>query len=332
MIKLLQQIWERLSVIIFPDDYYSWQTLIYLGFFSFAMSWVALLLVDRGWTVNIIATSGWLFFGLGIGWLLEERQVQVYGMPLAPWVMGAIFCTFSFGTFGGRWSTALMIWPLVSVAIAVIPQFLDWKLRPTLPSSDVRQQLILLTLIGLLLSNWFQFYFRLQDWFTDYPSLLADDFGRSGFVFRMSLAPREQAQGVTLLTVAQTKVEESLDGTPWPFIERWLKNLDEQVVRLEQNVLSEVDLSEERDMWRLQARPRTTDDDGYALDLMAVWSGPASMETGYYHEKTCLIQPQFPPEVETDGDNLPQQVTPLAEVTCELATPKRPGRPPITTL
>lgn len=332
MINLLQQIWGRVSSIIFPDDYYSWQTLIYLGFFSFAVSWVAMLLVGRGVTVNIIATSGWIFFGLGIGWLLEEHNVRLLGMPLAPWVMGAIFCTYFFGTFGGRWPTALMTWPLVSVAIAAIPQFLNWKLRPTMPDPPVRQQLILLVLIGLLLSNWFQFYFRLQDWFNDYPSLLADDFSRSGFVFRMSPAPREQAQGIRLLTVAQTKVEESLDGTPWPFIERWLKNLDEQVVRLEQNTLAEVDLSEEQDMWRLQARPRTTDDDGYALDLMAVWSGPASTRIGYYHEKTCFIQPRFPPEVDTTEGDRPQQVTPLAEVTCELATPRRPGRPAVTTL
>ena len=332
MIKLLQQIWVRLSAIIFPDDYYSWQTLIYLGVFSFVMSWVARLVVGSGFTVNVIASAGWLFFGLGVGWLLNEQNIHLLGMPLAPWVMGAIFCVYFFGAFVGRWPIALMTWPLASVAIAAAPQFLDWKLRPITPPPPMRQQLILLTLVGLLLSNWFQFYFRLQDWFEDYPSLLADDFSRSGFVFRLIPAPVEHAQGITLLTMTQQEIRNSLNGTPWPHIERWLLNRDENIGRLEQNILESVDLSEEEEMWQLQSQSRSLDDDGYALDLRAVWSGPASDTKGYYLEKVCLIQPQFPPEVETGEGNLPQQVTPLAQVTCDLATPKHDGQPDRTTI
>lgn len=68
MIKFLQGLWARISGFLFPADYYAWQTLIYLGIFSFTMSWVARLTVGKGFTVNLIATGGWLFFALGIGW------------------------------------------------------------------------------------------------------------------------------------------------------------------------------------------------------------------------------------------------------------------------
>ena len=328
MINFLQRVWAWISEVLFPDDIYSWQTLLYLGVFSFVMSWVARLAAGEGIVDTLIATAGWIFFALGIGWLLEEYNVNLFGVPLAPWVMGAIVCTYFFGTFGGAWRLGLMTWPLVSVAIAAIPQFLDWELRPKVPSPLMRQQLILLTLVALLLSNWFQFYFRLQEWFEAYPSLLADDFSRSGFVFRLSATPKEQAQGIALLTYSQMEIRESLDGTPWPYVERWLLNLDDKILQLEEKTMNTLDLSEERAMWQLQARrPRTLEDSGYALDLMAVWSGPASIQNGYYLEKTCVIQPQFPPEANEALATPAEQPTALANVQCDLATPKHPGKP-----
>ena len=56
-----------------PDDYYAWQTLIYLGLFSFTMSWVAQLAVGEGLTVDIIATCGWIFFCPG-HWVAAGRS------------------------------------------------------------------------------------------------------------------------------------------------------------------------------------------------------------------------------------------------------------------
>jgi hypothetical protein len=328
MMNFLQKLWAWISDVLFPDEYYSWQTLIYLGIFSFVMSWVARLAVEDAIVDTLIATAGWIFFALGIGWLLDQNDITLFGVPLAPWVMGAIVCTYFFGTFGGSWQLGLMTWPLVSVAIAAIPQFLDWELNPQIPDPKMRQQLILLTLVALLLSNWFQFYFRLQQWFEAYPSLLADDFSRSGFVFRLSKTPEEQAQGIALLTFAQTDIRDSLDDTPWPYVERWLLNLDDKMAQLEQKAIDSLDLSEEGDMWQLQARrPRTLEENGYALDLMAIWSGPASIQNGYYLEKTCVIQPQFPTDANEALVNPTEQPTPLAEVKCDLATPRRPGKP-----
>ena len=106
MIKLLQAIWHQFSKLFFPQDYYAWQTLIYLG----------VLAVGPGITVNVIATGGWLFFALGIGWLLEKSKIRILGVSVAPWVMGAILCLYIFSLVPeSPLSAWLMTWPLVSV-------------------------------------------------------------------------------------------------------------------------------------------------------------------------------------------------------------------------
>ena len=330
MIQLLKKVWDSITEFFFPQDYFSWQTIIYLGFFSFTMSWVARLSGALTITENFIATAGWVFFALGIGWFLEKNKIRPFGIPLAPWVAGAIVCIYFFGLVPwGNWPIALTTWPLVSVAIVAIPQFFTWELQPKVPLPMVRQQLILLFLVALLFSSWFQFYFRLQSWLNDYPSLLADSFNNSGFVYRLSAQPENGGKGVSLLTAAEGEVKAALNDTPWPYVERWLLNLNEQVGKLQIETAITLEGSKEKDMWQLEARPRTFND-GYALDLMALWSGPASDPNGYYFEKTCFIQPRPQPQSQPNGaENQEEPTSPtlMAEVTCDLATPKRMGRP-----
>lgn len=329
-IDLLRSLWARISNVLFPDDYFAWQTLLYLGFFSFVMSWVARLAVGEGLTVDIIATGGWIFFALGIGWLLEEGKVRVFGIPVAPWVMGAIVCLYFFSLVPwGSWSIGLMSWPLVSVAIAAVPFFFNWELKPRIPPPPARQQLILLTLLALLFSNWFQFYFRLQNWFEDYPSLLADDFDRSGFVFRIADAPTEQARGIVLLTSAETELSNALNDTPWPYVERWLLGLDERLTTIENSTIDALTSPDESELWELKANRNALDNGSYVLDLIAVWSGPASTQDGYHLTKTCVVQPQ---QIDAPSpEALPsEQPTPMAKVECDLATPKKAGKPALS--
>jgi hypothetical protein len=329
MINFLKAVWDRVSDVIFPDDYYAWQTFIYLGIFSFVMSWIAVLAAGAEITISFIATAGWSFFALGIGWLLEKKKVTLFGLSLAPWVVGAIICTYFYGLFPWLELPATLIgWPLVSVAVAAVPQFFTWELRPKTPSILVRRRLILLLLIAFLFSNWFNFYFRIQSWFEDYPSLVADDFSNSGFVVRMSSDSDEQARGVVLLTSAEGEVKKSLNDTPWPYVERWLLSLDEKLEGLEDRSANALDRSMEQDLWQLQASPRRLDNSSYALDLMAVWSGPASNQNGYYLEKTCVIHPRSQPLPTTEENGRPTEPIVKAEVECDLATPKHVGKPP----
>ncbi|NER80959.1 MAG: DUF5357 domain-containing protein [Leptolyngbya sp. SIO1D8] len=328
MIQLLRELWIRITGFFLPQNYFSWQTMIYLGFFSFTMSWVARLVGTLGVTESFIATAGWIFFALGIGWFLEKNKIRPFGIPLAPWVAGMIVCVYFFGLVPwGTWPIAMMTWPLVSVAIVAIPQFFTWELQPKVPTPMARQQLILLLLIALLFSSWFQFYFRLQSWFDQYPTVATDNFDNSGFVHRFATQPEGQAEGISLLTSAEVQVKGALHDTPWPYVERWLLNLNEQIVKLQVEKTNTLEDSFERDMWQITARPRSLNA-GYALDLLAIWSGPASDPDGYYFEKTCVIQPVSKPQTtsaENDDDDPPP--TTMAQVECDLATPKRMGKP-----
>ncbi len=218
-----------------------------------------------------------------------------------------------------------MTWPLVSVFIVAIPSFLTWELRPKLPSPPVRQYLILIFLLALLFSSWFQFYFRIQTWLRNYPSMLTDNFAHSGFVYRLPNQTEAQAKGVSLLTAAELQVKTALDGTPWPYVERWLLNLNEQLDRLRSASAVVLEDSPELPLWRLDARPRTLDK-GYALDLIAVWSGPASDPNGYYFEKTCVIHPRSPQPQPGTAPPAGAEPTQMAEVICDLATPKYMGK------
>ena len=335
MIQILKVLWARISDFFFPKDYFSWQTVVYMGVFSLAMSWVARLSGTLRITENLIATAGWIFFALGAGWFLEEKKIRPFGISLSPWVAGAIVCLYTFNLLPfGTFPMALMSWPLASVAIAAVPQFLTWEFRPKVPRPPVRQQLILMLLIALLFSSWFQFYFRLQSWFGDYPSLIADDFSNSGFVYRLAGQTEDRAKGISLLTTTKIEVERILNDAPWPRVERWLLNVNDQMAQIEPQVSNALDGSLEKGLWQLRARPRTLDN-GYALDLLALWLGPSADPDGYYFETTCTIYPRSRSSSSSNNpSSLPPtgtvQTTQMAEVNCGLATPKRSGRPDLT--
>lgn len=328
MIQLLQKIWNSVTSFLFPQDIFAWQTMVYLGVFSIVMAWVARLSETSVITESLIATAGWIFFAMGVGWFLEDNKVRPFGISLAPWVAGAVVCVYFFTLvpINNPIPAALMTWPLVSVAIVAVPKFFNWELRPKLPKVPERQQLILLLLIAMLLSSWFQFYFRLQDWFAEYPTLRSDTFSNSGFVYRLSTSETEQPKGVSLLTATEVAVKDTLDNAPWPYVERWLLNLGDQVGRLRVKTQTALEDSSERDLWQLQAQTRSLRE-GYALDLLAIWSGPASDPEGYYFRKTCSIQPQVPPQAPRPENEQPAPPTPLAKVDCGLETPKTMGAP-----
>ncbi|MGD1929160.1 MAG: DUF5357 family protein [Leptolyngbyaceae cyanobacterium] len=329
MIQFLKEIWDRITGFLFPQQYFAWQSIIYLALFSWAMSWVARLSGTTALTQWIIITGSWVFWVIGLGWALEANNIRPFGIPIAPWVSGALVCAYLFALIPGNHLTAaLIVWPLVSVGLVALPAFISWELKPKLPMPFVRQQLILLLLLALLFSSWVQFYFRLQTWLTDYPTLLSDDFNRSGFVLKVASSDG-QSGGIPLLTAAEQQVKDQLDDTPWPWVERWLLNLNGQMVKIRNDTRSVLIDSSEADFWELTARPRSLEN-GYALQLMAVWNGPASNPEGYFLEKTCLIRPRIPSVRSTDtreANESEPTPTAMAQVSCDLETPKRLGQP-----
>ncbi|MBF2035858.1 MAG: DUF5357 family protein [Leptolyngbyaceae cyanobacterium T60_A2020_046] len=329
MIQFLRSLLDRVYQFLFPQQYFAWQTMMYLGIFSLIMSWIARLSGATAVTEWLIATGSWTFFSIGVGWFLEHNQVRPFGIALAPWVSGALVCTYVFSLIpGSHLSVALITWPLISVAIVAVPQFLSWDFSLKQPAPPIRQQLVLLLLVALLISSWFQFYFRLQRWLGDYPTLLSEDFSRSGFVTRLSDYSDDQARGIALLTFAENQIKEQLNDMPWSWTERWLLNRPDQIARIQNNALALLSESQEQRMWQLTAPPpRGSDSGGYVLRVLAIWLGPAANPEGFYLEKSCQIRPRTQPSTQTSPDSPPAPPTVMTTVNCELGIPKKPGRP-----
>lgn len=334
MWKFFSDLLNQIKALLFPSQFFSWQMVIYLALFSWVMSWLAVVLGATQFTVVLLTTFSWLFLALGVGWAVDALGLKLFGLPLAPWVAGAVVCLFLFGTWQrNAFALALVVWPLLSFLIIAVPNFVGWNFNFKVPPPAVRQSLILVFFASLLLSCWFQFYFRLQAWIQDYPSVVADNLSGSEFVFRIPGYTVPLSPGVTYLTAAEDVLKSEISGKPWPWVERWLLNLQDQQQAVEQLVGQRLaGTTLEQSLWTFDIYPQTSGN-GYALKLWAIWNGPSANATGYYLEKSCLLLPvaQMPansaglvtPNAATD----PQSSTVWANLTCDLETPRQNGHP-----
>lgn len=301
MIEIFQQVRKQLQ----PPQWASWQTLLFLAAFSaliaFFTSQEPPQIAQR-----IISSFGWVFLILGVWWFIYEPEVKkkltFYGLFTGPWLVGALICIYLFGTWEGRalpTPTAFISWPPISTIVWASPKFVksDPKTKSpvyTNPTVEKRQDIILMLLANLVISCWFQFHFLIQDWFAQYPSLRAEDFRRSEFVFAFTDygQRRDRSRGVDLLNAAEQSVEEQLEGKTWSQIERWLEQLDAELPALRSTVAQRLPQIPESQLWTLYATvvspPNQTD--AYDLRLQAVWQGPSSRGTGAALSKTCAIR------------------------------------------
>ena len=318
-------------VFLKPPQYFSWQTIVLLGLFSWLNSLVAAVVEATVFTRTLLGLLSLLFFAIGVGWALTKHPIKFWGVSLGPWITGAIICAFIFTPWGdGNFAISAVSWPLVSVLVAATPHFLTWNLGFKTPPVPVRQELILLLLLSLLFSSWIEFSFLIQNWLRDYPSLLMDDFGRSGFVYELPNDRPLVSQGDILLDSSATIIKNDLNEMPWPNLERWLLNIDDQIVLVELDALNLLTKPAEKDFWELQAETPpgsySSPSESYNLTLRAIWDGPASKPDGYYLEKNCRITQKIPPIADVDGneplsaDQIAEYSTPLANVECELGT------------
>lgn len=329
LFSFLRQTLVELGNLLLPPRYFSWQTVIYLSLFSWLMSLLARLLEAASFTVGLLATFSWICLAIGVGWALEVSKARFFGIPVAPWVSGAIVCIFLFGSWGERWlQPALVVWPLVSFAVIAVPQLVRWDFSFKDPPPLVRQQIALLFCLSLLLSCWFQFYFRIQSWVRDYPSLVADSVENSTFVYRLPGQTVALPAGVTHLTTAEELLREQVHNKPWPSVERWLLNLEGQRQVIRQRVRSQMGgtTSLEDSLWQFDFQP-LSNGDGYTLKLWAIWSGPAASPSGYYLEKNCLLMPVDRGGLVPENAPLGYSTTPWSSLTCDLETPRQAGHP-----
>lgn len=296
---LINEVFKEVRNRVKPPQWASWQTLLGLSVFS---ALVAALTTSPPPQIaqRIISSFGWLFLVLAVWWFVYEPNVKkkltFFNLFLGPWIVGALICIWFFGTIEGRTiptQAAFISWPPISSLIWAAPKFVksDSKTKSPIysnPSKAHRQDIILVLLANLVISCWFQFYFRVNDWMVQYPSLRADDLSRSAFVWRPQQFDKATAlsRGADMLNIAAQEVRNELEGKPWSEVERWLEQLDQEIPQLNQQVRGQLPQVAESKLWDLDGRVIS---DAYDLQLRAVWTGPTSRPGGYELTRTCRI-------------------------------------------
>ncbi|HBL12070.1 MAG TPA: hypothetical protein DD379_11795 [Cyanobacteria bacterium UBA11162] len=277
-----------------PPNSFSWQTLIMLSLFSVFMAWLA-----TGLMRDLLAHFGCIFLILGVYWgTTANKALRIGDVPLSPWITGAITSIYIFRAFVGELSPkALIAWPLISAVIAALPPCLDENFKPKIPPKEKRQNLALLLTSQLILSCWFQFYFVVQNWLMEYPTLLTDNFRQSAFVVQVGTPPSvaRLPRGVSILDLTTSKLQKELNNKPWSDVERILlpqereKLFNQISVQVKEQIAST--RIKEDEFWQVEYKNPSIRGSGYNLELQALWQGPRSQSEPYFITKSCQITP-----------------------------------------
>ncbi|MEH2096131.1 septal junction protein FraD [Nostoc sp.] len=320
--KFAEGLYAGIRKLLVPPKAYSWQTFIYMSVFSWVLSSLA-----TGYVKDIIAFFGWLFLISGTAWYTTQDPLRVPGtfMPVGAVITGFLVSVFAFGNQQEVITPRIIVfWPTISALITAIPEFIegsDTDAKARIPKPQDRQRIIILVASSMLLSCWIQFYFVMDHWFQQYPSLQADTFKRSTFVVRTEERLKIPQNGVVILERLQPIVEEQIDKTSWSEVEKWLLDAKQRVRTLGRGVIQKnLGKYEEKDLWRVEPRVANTKS-GYILDLLSIWSGPSSNPRGYYLRKSCRIEPVA--VTSNSGNKIP-----VAEIECDRASRLIPGAPP----
>jgi len=321
--KFAEGLYAGIRKILVPPKAYSWQTFIYLSVFSWGLSYFA-----TSYIKDVIAFFGWLFLIAGTAWYTTEDPLRVPGtfMPVGAVITGfLVSLVFAFGNQEDVITPrTIVFWPTISALITAIPEFIegnDTDAKARIPRPEDRQRIIILVASSMLLSCWIQFYFVMDNWLGQYPSLQADTFKRSTFVVRTEQVVKIPQNGVIILEKLQPIVVEQIAEKPWSEVEKWLLDAKQRVGTLGREIIKiNLDKYEEKDLWRIEPRVANTKS-GYILDLLSIWIGPSSNPRGYYLKKSCRIEPV------AATNNSGNKIT-VAEIECDRASKLIPGSPP----
>ncbi|MDZ8239962.1 MAG: septal junction protein FraD [Nostoc sp. SerVER01] len=290
--RFAEGLYAGIRKILVPPKAYSWQTFIYMSVFSWVLSYFAI-----GYIKDIIAFFGWLFLIAGTAWYTTEDPLRVPGtfMPVGAVITGFLVSVFAFGSQRDVITpTTIVFWPTISALITAIPEFIegtDTDAKAQIPKPEDRQKIIILVASSMLLSCWIQFYFVVDNWLEQYPSLQADTFKNSTFVLRNEDSAKAPPNGILILDKLQPIVEEQIGETAWSEVEKWLLDAKQRVGSLGRGVIQKnLGKYEEKELWRVEPRVSNTKS-GYILDLLSIWTGPSSNPRGYYLKKSCRIEP-----------------------------------------
>ncbi|BDI20202.1 hypothetical protein ANSO36C_60040 [Nostoc cf. commune SO-36] len=328
--KFAEGLYAGIRKVLVPPKAYSWQTFIYMSVFSWVLSYFA-----TGYIKDIIAFCGWLFLIAGTAWYTTEDPLRVPGtfMPVGAVITGFLVSVFAFGDQRDVITPrTIVFWPTISALITAIPEFIegnDTDAKARIPKPEDRQRIIILVASSMLLSCWIQFYFVVDNWSRQYPSLHADTFERSTIVVRVEKAAKIPENGALILEKLQPIIVQEIAGRPWSEVEKWLlpENVQQRVGILGRQVIQKnLGKYEEKAMWRVEPRVANTKSgisSEYILDLLSIWIGPSSNPRGYYFKKSCEIK-----ELVTAPNN-PENKATVAEIECDPANKFIAGSPPL---
>ncbi|QLE57050.1 septal junction protein FraD [Nostoc sp. TCL26-01] len=328
--KIVEDVYERVKKILVPPKAFSWQTLVYLSVFSWGLSYFAL-----GYVRDFIALCGWLFLIAGTAWYTTDDPLRIPGtfMPVGAVLTGFLVSVFAFGNQQDIITPrTIVLWPTISALITALPEFIegtDTDSTAKIPKPEARQKIIILVASSMMLSCWLQFYFVMDKWLQEYPSLLADNFSRSTFVINRDIPEKMPQNGVLVLNRLQPLVEEQIAEKPWSVAERWLIEANVNVRQLGQQVIEKnLGQYEEKELWRVEPRAVNIPS-GYRLDLLNIWEGPTSNPRGYYLRKSCQIT-QVPVSTRTTNTSrrLAEDKNTVAEIQCDRTNKMFVGSPP----
>jgi hypothetical protein len=323
-VKLIQNIYEWLQKNLRPPSAFSWETLILLSLFSLYMAFLATDVVAQ-----LLVNFAWIFLIVGVFWgTTAANQFRIGykspvepGFPLSPWITGALVSIYIFSRNGELTQETLISWPIISAIIAALPDFVGEGPRLKIPLPQKRQNLVILFGTQFLLSCWFQFYFVIQNWLGEYPSVLADNFQQSAFVVKRELATSTIPRGALILNTIEPKLVERLDSKPWSDVERLL--LQEERVKLinavEKQAKQQISPKIGEDaFWKVRSGISSRNS-GYNLDLQAVWQGPrAEPQKEYFVTKSCRItQSNVTPNPVTDPNNSQPPPSSISSFVCD---------------
>jgi hypothetical protein len=290
LFKPVTEIGWRIFRIFNPPRAFSWQTLLYLSVFSWIMAALTVSFIS-----NLISLFGWIFLILATAWYTTDNPLRIFGIPLGALITGGFVSVFVFG--GGRQVVtpqSFVLWPTITALITGIPEFFEAGGKTKVPNRDTRQRIIILIGLGMVISCWLQFYFVMENWLQEFPTLRSDTFNRRSFVVRWGEPVTTPTNGMRILNGLDKVVEDELGDRPWSEVERWLLEARQRVGELSQEVIQDnLNKYDEKGLWRVQSRVTNLKpvNSGYNLELYAIWNGPSSDSRRYYLRKSCRIAP-----------------------------------------
>ncbi|MBD2295497.1 DUF5357 domain-containing protein [Anabaena sphaerica FACHB-251] len=322
LFKFVQELFLGVQKFIMPPKAYSWQTFIYLSIFSLVCSYFA-----TGPIKDIIALTGWGFLIAGTAWYTTDDPLRVPGtfMPVGALLTGFLVSVFAFGHQENVVTPrTIVLWPTIAAIITAIPEFFagtGTSTKATIPKLEARQKIIILLAWSMLISCWIQFYFVIDKWLKEYPSLSADNFQRSTFVIRLEPKAKRPENGNIILNKIEPLIEEQIANRAWSEVERWLLEANQQVGNLGKSMINKnLSKYEEKGLWRIE--PRVVNiKSGYRLDILSIWQGPSTNPRGFYLQKSCLIQP-------VAAVKNPENKNAVAEIQCDRNSKFFLGSPP----